>query len=152
MRSIKQLFFFISSLGKDTKTARNNSGPRYKRSSLEVSTNKFILCCVVILVVMCLIGGIASILWFLSFDSKFEDDIIYINRVSTSPVVEGLIMFAASILNYQVYTFTQYKNNKKHFSLKSGFLRLNYTFPRYCSRFWQKNSLKKTKRVHYHFM
>ena len=46
--------------GHDTKAMLNNSGPRYKRSTLEKLTNLDIIWCVVILLALCLTGAILS--------------------------------------------------------------------------------------------
>uniref|UniRef100_A0A915BCA8 Phospholipid-transporting ATPase n=2 Tax=Parascaris univalens TaxID=6257 RepID=A0A915BCA8_PARUN len=87
--------------GKDTKAMMNNSGVRYKRSSLELATNRFILYCVAILIVMCLFGGIASMLWLFSFAPDITA-VIFIILNTKSPITEGIVNLVSSILNYQI--------------------------------------------------
>lgn len=82
----------------------NNSGVRYKRSSLELATNRFILYCVAILIAMCLFGGIASMLWLFSFAPDITA-VIFIILNTKSPITEGIINLVSSILNYQVINF-----------------------------------------------
>uniref|UniRef100_A0A9J2PPK4 Phospholipid-transporting ATPase n=1 Tax=Ascaris lumbricoides TaxID=6252 RepID=A0A9J2PPK4_ASCLU len=87
--------------GKDTKVMMNNSGVRYKRSSLELATNRFILYCVAILIAMCLFNGIASMLWLFSFAPDITA-VIFIILNTKSPITEGIINLVSSILNYQI--------------------------------------------------
>ncbi|VDK68775.1 unnamed protein product, partial [Anisakis simplex] len=87
--------------GKDTKAMMNNSGIRYKRSSLELVTNRFILYCIGILVVMCLFAGIGTMLWLFSFAPN-TDSIIFIILNTKSPVTDGMVNMISSILNYQI--------------------------------------------------
>ncbi|VDL74258.1 unnamed protein product [Nippostrongylus brasiliensis] len=58
--------------GHDTKAMLNNNGPRYKRSSLERSTNLDIIWCVVILLVLCITGAILSGVWMRSFTNPYS--------------------------------------------------------------------------------
>ncbi|KAF6198978.1 hypothetical protein GE061_007001 [Apolygus lucorum] len=49
--------------GHETKAMLNNSGPRYKRSTLEKMMNRDVVWCVVMLVFLCTLGSIGSKLW-----------------------------------------------------------------------------------------
>ncbi|VDN40483.1 unnamed protein product [Gongylonema pulchrum] len=79
----------------------NNSGARYKRSSLEIITNRFILYCILILIGMCLFAGIASTLWLLSF-SPHTGRVIFIIMITKSAVTDGILNLVSAILNYQI--------------------------------------------------
>lgn len=91
--------------GKDTKALMNNSGPRYKRSSLEVATNRFIIYCVLILVGMCLFAGIASTLWLLSYKPNVGT-VIFVILSTKSPLTDGILNLVSAILNYQVSVYS----------------------------------------------
>lgn len=59
----KIFFFFLISLlllGHDTKALMNNSGPRYKRSKVERDLNKDVVACVIILFILCFLGGVGK--------------------------------------------------------------------------------------------
>ena len=47
-------------LGHDTKALMNNSGPRYKRSKVERDLNLDVVACVVILFILCFLGGVGK--------------------------------------------------------------------------------------------
>ncbi|CAB3402424.1 unnamed protein product [Caenorhabditis bovis] len=70
--------------GKDTKAMLNNSGPRYKRSSLEKLANIDILWCVVILLTMCIIGAILSGFWLRDYKEPYLTPfLVFIDKNST---------------------------------------------------------------------
>ena len=46
--------------GHDTKAMMNNSGPRYKRSKVERDLNLDVMSCVIILLILCFLGGIGK--------------------------------------------------------------------------------------------
>uniref|UniRef100_A0A1I7XR13 P-type phospholipid transporter n=1 Tax=Heterorhabditis bacteriophora TaxID=37862 RepID=A0A1I7XR13_HETBA len=49
--------------GHDTKVMMNNGRAPYKISNIEKLTNKFTIICIIILVLMCIAGGIGSAVW-----------------------------------------------------------------------------------------
>ncbi|VDM33961.1 unnamed protein product, partial [Toxocara canis] len=97
--SVKKLLIQIA--GNDTKAMKNNSGVRYKRSSLELATNRFVLYCVAILLMMCIFSGIASTVWLYSFAPTIEM-IIFIVMNTNSPLIDGVISMVSSVLTFQV--------------------------------------------------
>ncbi|UMM22668.1 hypothetical protein L5515_003775 [Caenorhabditis briggsae] len=57
--------------GKDTKAMLNNSGPRYKRSSLEKMTNIDILWSVCTLLALCVLGAVLSGVWLRNYSTPY---------------------------------------------------------------------------------
>lgn len=47
-------------LGHDSKALMNNSGPRYKRSKVERDLNVDVVACVIILFILCFLGGVGK--------------------------------------------------------------------------------------------
>ncbi|MFH4975051.1 hypothetical protein AB6A40_001760 [Gnathostoma spinigerum] len=78
----------------------NNSGPRYKRSSLEVITNRYIICCIITLIAMCLFDGICSIIWLRSM-AYFSSAPFMMVHVYP-PLIQGAVNVISSMLNYQI--------------------------------------------------
>lgn len=79
----------------------SSSNPSYKRSSLEITTNRFIVYCIVILIGMCLFTGIASTFWLSSY-LPYIDEVIFVTMITTSVTIDGIINLVSSILTYQV--------------------------------------------------
>lgn len=95
-------------LGKDTKAMLNNSGPRYKRSSLEKLTNWDIIWCVVLLFLMCISGAIFSSVWLNSFESPYSVQYLDFSKETSdfSPSSEGMMNFWRFIVVLQVRLFS----------------------------------------------
>uniref|UniRef100_A0A914BYV9 Phospholipid-transporting ATPase n=1 Tax=Acrobeloides nanus TaxID=290746 RepID=A0A914BYV9_9BILA len=89
--------------GKETKAMLNNGFVRYKRSTLERATNKFIIYCVFILLLMCITGGAGSITWLIHYEAHDKtENIPFMVTYAASAVKEGFINFASFIISYQV--------------------------------------------------
>ncbi|PAV57743.1 hypothetical protein WR25_07383 [Diploscapter pachys] len=58
--------------GPDTKAMLNNSGPRYKRSTLEKLANIDIIWCVVILLALCVTGAVLTNVWLHGFYDPYD--------------------------------------------------------------------------------
>lgn len=92
--------------GHDTKALMNNSGPRYKRSKVERDLNLDVVSCVVILFILCFLGGVGCGFW--------TDRNGFFNRHFTpgstdadqpfvrKPVTEGFIRFWTFVIILQV--------------------------------------------------
>ncbi|CAJ0943282.1 unnamed protein product, partial [Mesorhabditis belari] len=65
--------------GSETKAMLNNSGTRYKRSSLEKLANWDIIWCVLILLILCLIGAVLSAVWVEQY--KIPDQIPFLVQI-----------------------------------------------------------------------
>lgn len=92
--------------GHDTKALMNNSGPRYKRSKVERDLNMDVVSCVVILFILCLMGGVGCGFWTRDngfFNRHFtpgsnKSDEPFVRR----PLMEGFIRFWTFIIILQV--------------------------------------------------
>lgn len=92
--------------GHDSKALMNNSGPRYKRSKVERDLNVDVVACVIILFVLCFLGGVGCGFWTGRND--------FFNRHFTpgsnsagepfvrGPLTEGFIRFWTFIIILQV--------------------------------------------------
>uniref|UniRef100_A0A7E4USY1 Phospholipid-transporting ATPase n=2 Tax=Panagrellus redivivus TaxID=6233 RepID=A0A7E4USY1_PANRE len=87
--------------GKETKAMLNNGKVRYKRSSLERITNRFVLFCVLILVIMCCTGGGLAIAWLVT-KCAHQLNIPYIVLYTSTPLGDGFIDMASFIISYQI--------------------------------------------------
>uniref|UniRef100_A0A0R3S4T8 PhoLip_ATPase_N domain-containing protein n=1 Tax=Elaeophora elaphi TaxID=1147741 RepID=A0A0R3S4T8_9BILA len=87
--------------GNESKIMMSSSHPSYKRSSLEITTNHFIVYCIAILIGMCLFTGIASMLWLSSY-SPHTNEVIFVIMITSSVIIDGIINFVSSILIYQI--------------------------------------------------
>lgn len=88
--------------GHETKAMLNNSGPRYKRSKLEQYMNRDIIWCVVILLVLCFIGGLGSALWLAQHDKDTELPFLPDSGTRENLAYFGFQIFLTSIIIYQV--------------------------------------------------
>lgn len=100
--------------GKDTKAMLNNSGPRYKRSSLEKMTNIDILWSVCTLLALCVFGAVLSGVWLRTFSAPYQIPfLVYIDPNSTyhnnndtqykyNPAFESWFSFWSYIIVLQV--------------------------------------------------
>ncbi|XP_078368991.1 phospholipid-transporting ATPase VD-like [Oculina patagonica] len=92
--------------GHDTKALMNNSGPRYKRSKVERDLNMDVVACVIILFILCFLGGVGCGSWTSRND--------FFNRHFTpgsdssgepflrGPLMEGFIRFWTFVIILQV--------------------------------------------------
>ncbi|KAL1116082.1 hypothetical protein AAG570_005577 [Ranatra chinensis] len=86
--------------GHETKAMLNNSGPRYKRSTLEKKMNLDVMWCVVILLLLCSFGSIGSKVWLSSFSTLLPSIPFIIG--STSSTYEAWLTFWTFIIILQV--------------------------------------------------
>uniref|UniRef100_T1HHU9 Phospholipid-transporting ATPase n=1 Tax=Rhodnius prolixus TaxID=13249 RepID=T1HHU9_RHOPR len=77
-------------IGHETKAMLNNSGPRYKRSTLEKQMNVDVLWCVAILLILCSLGSAGAKIWLNSF-------------------VDHLIILLLSTKDYQSFRYVLFK-------------------------------------------
>jgi len=65
----------------------NNSGPRYKRSKVERDLNVDVIACVIILFILCLIGGVGELIltvYSLEFILNYDDLLLRKQLTSTA--------------------------------------------------------------------
>lgn len=65
----------------------NNSGPRYKRSKVERDLNVDVIACVIILFILCLIGGVGELIltaYSLEFIFNYDDLLLRKQLTSTA--------------------------------------------------------------------
>lgn len=77
--------------GHDTKALMNNSGPRYKRSKVERDLNMDVVACVIILFILCFLGGVGCGFWT-SHNDFFNRHITPGSSSSDEPFVRGPLM------------------------------------------------------------
>eukprot|EP00730_Choanoeca_flexa_P018908 TRINITY_DN9220_c0_g1_i1.p1 TRINITY_DN9220_c0_g1~~TRINITY_DN9220_c0_g1_i1.p1 ORF type:complete len:1173 (+),score=384.81 TRINITY_DN9220_c0_g1_i1:188-3706(+) len=101
LRNTKRAIGMVVYAGHDTKSMLNNTGPRSKRSKLEKAMNYQILYCCLILVVMCVGGGVGAAVWKSERDWR---NILYIpdNRDNYPPGEEGVIRVFTFFIILQV--------------------------------------------------
>ncbi|EDQ92264.1 uncharacterized protein MONBRDRAFT_23245 [Monosiga brevicollis MX1] len=100
LRNTRRAIGIVVYAGHDTKSMLNNTGPRSKRSKLERAMNYQILYCCLILVVMCVAGGIGAGVWKSDRDWK---DILYIpGKDDYAPAEEGFIRIFTYFIILQV--------------------------------------------------
>ncbi|XP_067039741.1 phospholipid-transporting ATPase VD-like [Acropora muricata] len=92
--------------GHDSKALMNNSGPRYKRSKVERDLNADVIACVIILFILCIIGGVGCGFWT-SYNDFFNRHFTPGSNSSGKPLVrrplmEGFIRFWTFIIILQV--------------------------------------------------
>eukprot|EP01147_Barroeca_monosierra_P007745 gene7745-624_t len=63
IRNTKRVVGLVVYAGHETKAMLNNTGPRSKRSKLERAMNYQILYCCIILLILCILGGLSAGLW-----------------------------------------------------------------------------------------
>ncbi|KAK9509687.1 hypothetical protein O3M35_006947 [Rhynocoris fuscipes] len=86
-------------IGHETKAMLNNSGPRYKRSTLEKQMNIDVLWCVAILIILCTLGAVGSKIWL----NSFVDHLIVPFIISSSSIAyEAWLTFWTFIIILQV--------------------------------------------------
>ncbi|CAJ0580607.1 unnamed protein product, partial [Mesorhabditis spiculigera] len=93
--------------GSETKAMLNNSGPRYKRSSLEKLTNWDVIWCVLILMILCTLGGVLSSVWIRGYQDPdqvpfFVDSKKDIGIGAVNYFREGFLNFLSFIIALQV--------------------------------------------------
>ncbi|CAI4231031.1 unnamed protein product [Auanema sp. JU1783] len=85
--------------GHDTKVMLNNGRAPYKQSYIEVLTNKFIIICVVLLILMVVSGSLLNGFFVGRHDSQ---DSSFVPWNIKSPVTEGFLSVGSFIICYQV--------------------------------------------------
>ncbi|XP_073997182.1 phospholipid-transporting ATPase VA isoform X2 [Rhodnius prolixus] len=86
-------------IGHETKAMLNNSGPRYKRSTLEKQMNVDVLWCVAILLILCSLGSAGAKIWL----NSFVDHLIVPFIISSSSIsYEAWLTFWTFIIILQV--------------------------------------------------
>uniref|UniRef100_A0A915PNG5 P-type ATPase N-terminal domain-containing protein n=1 Tax=Setaria digitata TaxID=48799 RepID=A0A915PNG5_9BILA len=93
--------------GSETKVMMSSSDPSYKRSSLEVATNCFILHCILILISMCLLTGIASIFWLSSYLSNIRKTLIPLSLYIS---VEFIKLFQIYFISQDITMYDAYRD------------------------------------------
>eukprot|EP00043_Microstomoeca_roanoka_P010350 m.98307 g.98307 ORF g.98307 m.98307 type:complete len:1161 (+) comp14866_c0_seq1:223-3705(+) len=90
LRNTEKIVGMVIYAGHDTKAMLNNTGPRSKRSKLERAMNYQILYCCIILLILCLLGGLCAGLWMEARDYK---NILYLPWESgdPKPPLEGFL-------------------------------------------------------------
>lgn len=92
--------------GSETKAMLNNSGPRYKRSRLERLMNWDILWCVLILLLMCGVGAVASGIWLGNYIEQIKRvPFLPIGTSTINPELEAFIVFWSYIIILQVRSY-----------------------------------------------
>ncbi|BET01538.1 E1-E2 ATPase [Nesidiocoris tenuis] len=86
--------------GHETKAMLNNSGPRYKRSSLEKLTNRDVIWCVVMLVFLCVLGSIGSKLWLDAYQG-LPDLPLFITNTAPNDSFEAFLNFWTFVIILQ---------------------------------------------------
>uniref|UniRef100_A0A915E3K7 Phospholipid-transporting ATPase n=1 Tax=Ditylenchus dipsaci TaxID=166011 RepID=A0A915E3K7_9BILA len=86
--------------GRETRLMLSSGNVKYKRSSIERTTNYFILIYVAILIMLVFASGLSSFLWLLYFDDR-RSQIPFIILRTNSPLWDGLINTAEFIICYQ---------------------------------------------------
>eukprot|EP00045_Choanoeca_perplexa_P017396 m.252596 g.252596 ORF g.252596 m.252596 type:complete len:1171 (+) comp17526_c0_seq21:223-3735(+) len=101
LRNTKRAVGMVVYAGHDTKSMLNNTGPRSKRSKLERAMNYQILYCCLILVVMCVGGGVGAAVWKGQRDWR---NLLYIpdNKDNYAPAEEGVIRVFTFFIILQV--------------------------------------------------
>uniref|UniRef100_A0A672HEM9 Phospholipid-transporting ATPase n=1 Tax=Salarias fasciatus TaxID=181472 RepID=A0A672HEM9_SALFA len=97
IRNTEMVIGIVIYAGHETKAMMNNSGPRYKRSSLERRLNTDILWCVFLLLIMCLIAATGHGLWL----KNLRDPPFQVGG-ETSPALGGFYVFWTMIIVLQV--------------------------------------------------
>ncbi|CAJ0957740.1 unnamed protein product, partial [Mesorhabditis belari] len=87
--------------GPDTKVMLNNGRPKPKRSQIEHLTNKFILVCFLILIIMCMIGSAGSAITTAQNHNR-NGSAIYETEPENPWWQEGIYSIGTFIINYQV--------------------------------------------------
>ncbi|CAP23946.2 Protein CBR-TAT-4.1 [Caenorhabditis briggsae] len=86
--------------GHDTKVMLNNGRAPHKTSGIEKLTNKFIIACFVMLLIMVIYGASASAVWV--GDHPTNEQIPFILSNTPTPFIEGFIGIGAFFINYQL--------------------------------------------------
>ncbi|CAB3404149.1 unnamed protein product [Caenorhabditis bovis] len=86
--------------GHDTKVMLNNGRAPHKVSKIERKTNKFIIICLVMLLLMVFFDAIMSAIWVKNHEPNKQ--IPYVASNTPLPFIEGLINIGANFINYQV--------------------------------------------------
>ncbi|CAI2344921.1 unnamed protein product [Caenorhabditis sp. 36 PRJEB53466] len=86
--------------GHDTKVMLNNGRAPHKTSGIEKLTNKFIIACFLMLLVMVVYGAVASAVWV--GDHPVDKQIPFITSNAPQPFIEGFIGIGAFFINYQL--------------------------------------------------
>ncbi|TGZ55144.1 hypothetical protein CRM22_010471 [Opisthorchis felineus] len=88
--------------GSETKSALNNTGPRFKRSKLEHRINLDVAWCVLILAVICFTGAVGCGIWQQNLPG---DDVPFVaidrNASTSSPAFQGFLNFWRFIIIFQ---------------------------------------------------
>ncbi|XP_062991171.1 phospholipid-transporting ATPase VD-like [Elgaria multicarinata webbii] len=98
VRNTETVVGIVVYAGHETKAMLNNSGSRYKRSKLEKRVNRDIIWSVLLLIVMCLIGGVGHGFWL----NRYSEPPLYHTRKQLSPTWGGFLMFWTMIILLQV--------------------------------------------------
>ncbi|XP_067104194.1 phospholipid-transporting ATPase VB [Osmerus mordax] len=93
---------FVVYTGHETKAMLNSNERRYKRSKLERDVNMDVLFCVILLFVMCLIGGLGHFLWLQSLPSIPIYLVADGNGHLDPPLLSGFYMFFTMIILLQI--------------------------------------------------
>ncbi|EGT48150.1 CBN-TAT-4 protein [Caenorhabditis brenneri] len=86
--------------GHDTKVMLNNGRAPHKTSGIEKLTNKFIIACFLMLLIMVVYGAAASAVWV--GDHPTNTEIPYVLSNTPQPFIEGFIGIGAFFINYQL--------------------------------------------------
>ncbi|KAK4471174.1 hypothetical protein MN116_005567 [Schistosoma mekongi] len=102
LRNTDYVIGIVIYTGRETKTALNNSGVRFKRSKLEKQINMDVIWCVLILVVVCFTGAIGSAVWHQNLPG---DDVLFValdrNSSTSSPAYQGFLNFWRFVIIFQ---------------------------------------------------
>ncbi|KAF1766247.1 hypothetical protein GCK72_006203 [Caenorhabditis remanei] len=86
--------------GHDTKVMLNNGRAPHKTSGIEKLTNKFIIACFIMLLLMVIYGAVTSAVWV--GDHPTNTEIPFILSNTPRPFIEGFIGIGAFFINYQL--------------------------------------------------
>ncbi|KAF6774001.1 hypothetical protein AHF37_06008 [Paragonimus kellicotti] len=94
---------FPSRPGRETKSALNNTGSRFKRSKLESRINMDVIWCVLILAAICFTGAVGCGVWQ---ENLPGEDVLFValdrNVSTSSPAFQGFLNFWRFIVIFQV--------------------------------------------------